>query len=317
VTRSPELLVIVGPTGTGKSGLAVRVAERVGGEIIGCDAIQVYRGLDVATAKATADERDRVPHHLVDCVAPSVDYTLADYVRDADRAVADVAGRGRTPIVVGGTGLYLRGLLRGVIEAPARQPVLRARLHRLADRHGPQRLHRWLCRLDPGTASRLGPGDSQRIVRAIELGLSGGTWSRRLAEQGTWSDSAERYPTRKFGLDCERETLHARLDARVLGFFERGLVDEVRRLLASGLAPEANAFKAIGYREVIRALAAGDDPALVREQVARNTRRYAKRQRTWFRSEPGVRWLDAARGEDLADEIARSWRGGQEQAAGS
>jgi tRNA dimethylallyltransferase len=281
--------VLVGPTGTGKSRLAVEVAERIGGEIVGCDALQVYRGLDAATGKPTAEERARVPHSLIDVVDPRRDYSLADFVRDADAAIAAIAGRGRVPVVAGGTGLYLRGLLKGIVDAPARDAGLRDRLRAVATRFGPERLHRRLGRLDPGSAARIPQADTQRIVRALELALAAGpSWSERLASEGTWGRSAERYAALKFGLD---------------------LGDEVRRLLADGVPATANAFKAIGYREVLHAVTEGRDPRAERDAIVTATRRYAKRQRTWFRTEAGLTWLDAARGAgELADEIAANWR---------
>jgi tRNA dimethylallyltransferase len=169
-------------------------------------------------------------------------------------------------------------------------------------------LHRWLGAVDPGSSSRVAPGDTQRILRALELALTGGTWSRRLAEHGTWAAGIERYPARKFGLDCERESLNCTLAARVERFFDAGLVDEVRALLLDGIPAEANAFKAIGYREVVAAIERGEDPSAVRDEVIRATRRYAKRQRTWFRGEPDVTWLDATRpADELAAEIAARW----------
>jgi tRNA dimethylallyltransferase len=302
--------VILGPTGTGKSAVAVAVAERIGGEIVGCDALQVYRGFDAATAKPSRAERERVRHHMIDEVDPSVDYTLADWVRGAERAIADVAERGRTPIVAGGTGMYLRGLLLGVIDAPPRRPELRLRLSRLSERRGTARLHRWLVRLDPRSAARIAPGDGQRIVRALELALTGEPWGERLARDGTWAGGAERYPAAKFGLDLDRELLGRRLAERVDSFFDRGLVAEAQRLLAGGVPPRANAWKAIGYREVLAAILRGEDPEATRELVVRATRRFAKRQRTWFRSEAGVTWLDAVLGPDaLAEAIVERWRG--------
>ena len=196
------LLVVLGPTGTGKSAAAVEVARLLRGEIVGCDAYQVYRGLDAATGKPPAEDRRAVPHHLVDCVDPRTDLSMADYVRAAERAIATIVGGGRLPLVVGGNGLYLRGLLRGVIEAPARDPELRARLHRIIDKGGASRLWTWLGRHDPETAHRLRPGDVQRLVRAIELARSdGANWSERLKRAGTWASGRERYRTLKIGLD--------------------------------------------------------------------------------------------------------------------
>lgn len=277
---------------------------------MGCDALQLYRGFDVATAKPSEEERAQAPHHLVDVIDPLRDFNLADYVRAADDAIGEIRSRGRVPIVAGGTGLYLRGLLRGVVDSPPRDERLRRRLRDVARRRGSASLHHWLTRLDPESAARVASGDTQRIVRAMELALSGdSTWSRRLRDEGTWASGVERYDTLKVGLDADREWLNARLDRRVDLFFEAGLVEEVRGLLAAGVPPEANAFKAIGYREVLAALDRGDDPESVREEVKRNTRRYVKRQRTWFRKEPRVLWLDALEGTGrLAERVIAMWK---------
>lgn len=279
---------------------------------MGCDAVQVYRELDVATAKPSRDARARVRHHLVDAVDPRLDYSLADYVRDATAAIAEISGRGRAPIVVGGTGMYLRGLLRGIVEAPARDPRLRDRLRAIAARRGPSALHRRLRGVDPASAARIPPSDTQRIVRAFEVAIATGVpWSETLRRNGTWEAERDIWAALKIGLDLPRDLLARRLDERVGVFFGAGLVDEVRRLLEAGIPPEANAFKAIGYREVLEALRASRDLAAVPDLVRRNTRRYAKRQRTWFRKEPDVVWLGAEERTDvLADRVVALWRGG-------
>ena len=307
----PGLLVILGPTGVGKSELGLRLAERLDGEIVGCDALQVYRGFDAGTAKPRAEERARVPHHLIDLLDPRVDFTLADFVERAERAIAEIAGRGRVPLVVGGTGMYLRGLLRGVVQAPPRDESLRRRLRGMIERHGAARVHRWLAGLDPESAARVAPADGQRLVRALELALSAGpTWSERLRREGSWQASRERYPSLKIGLDLERQLLARRLDRRVDRFFEGGLIDEVRQLLADGVPPSANAFRAIGYREILAAGSA--DSAELRAEVQRNTRKLSKRQRTWFRKEPDVIWLDRVRDLDpLVERVTELWRGGE------
>ncbi len=301
---------MLGPTGTGKSELAMALAGRIDGELIGCDALQVYRGFDVATAKPSVEARRRVRHHLVDEVDPGTDFTLADFVRRAEAAIAEIAARGRQPIVVGGTGLYLRGLLLGIVDAPPRDEALRARLRRAARRRGAPSLHRWLARRDPASAHRVAPGDTQRVVRALELALTGElTWSERLEGEGTWAGGRERYRALKIGLDADRETLGPRLDARVDRFFRAGLVAEVRALLEQGVPRTANAFKGIGYREVLAAIESGRPGDEARAEVAKNTRRYAKRQRTWFRKEPDIVWLDAALpAKTLIDLAMRHWR---------
>jgi len=280
--------------------LAAAIGARIGGEVVGCDAVQVYRGFDAATAKPTPEERRGVPHFMLDVADPRHDYSVADYVREADAAIAGIVARGAIPIVVGGTGMYLRGLLKGVVPAPPRDLALRDRLRRMGVRFGARRLHRLLARLDPESASRLPPGDTQRVVRALELACAPGpTWSQRLRGSGTWSRSGERYAALKLGLDLDRAVHRHRLAHRVDGFFSAGLVDEVERLISGGVPPTANAFKAIGYREVVRARAEGTDPRGERDAIVAATVRLAKRQRTWFRKEPDVSWLDAA----LSDEI--------------
>jgi tRNA dimethylallyltransferase len=304
------VLVLLGPTGTGKSDVALEVARVLDGEIVGCDALQVYQGLDAATAKPSPAARRAVRHHLIDCVDPRTDYTMADYVRAADGAIAAVVSRGRIPLVVGGTGLYLRGLLRGIIDAPARDPELRGRLYRIVEKGGTARLRGWLRRHDPASERRIPAADVQRLVRAIELARGGGaSWSDRLREAGTWSTGVERYRSLKIGLDLNPEEHGKRLDARVDRFFQAGLVGEVHGLLQRGVPRGANAFKAIGYREVLRAMDHRREPEAVRDEIRRNTRRYAKRQRTWFRAEPGVVWLDAVlEAPTLAERIVEQWR---------
>jgi tRNA dimethylallyltransferase len=246
---------------------------------------------------------------LVDCVDPRRDYSLADYVRDADEAIAGILARGRVPVIAGGTGMYLRGLLKGIVALPPRSEAIRTRLRARLTRWGAPRLHRILARLDPASASRLPSGDGQRIVRALELALlEGETWSARLAAAGTWSRPEERYRALKFGLDLPRDVLAERLSARVKAFFDADLPGEVDRLLASGVPKSANAFKGIGYREMLRAKAEGTDPARERDAIVVATRQYAKRQRTWFRGEPGVIWLDASIGTDaLAERVVAAW----------
>jgi len=293
------------------------LAETLGGELIGCDALQVYRRFNVATAKPTAADRGRVPHHLVDVLDPEDDFTLARFVGRAERVLESVHGRGAQPILVGGTGMYLRGLLRGIVPAPEIDPALRRRLGEMHERRGPRAMQRWLARVDPNSAARIQPGDRQRVGRALEWWIASRTrWSERLESRGTWTEQAERYRCLKLGLDADPEWLKPRLDQRVERFFAAGLVDEVRSLLDSGVSPECNAFQAIGYREVAHALRAGDSMEDLIDRVKIHTRRYAKRQRTWFRGEPGVVWLDASASPSalLADGLA-AWTRFKQQAS--
>ena len=285
----PALLVIVGPTAVGKSELAVQVCERFAGEIVGVDSMQVYRGLDLGTAKPAADVRRRVPHHGIDLADPGRDFSLGDFVREAVGAIDSIRGRGRLPVLVGGTGLYLRGLLKGIIGAPRRDEAIRARLRDLAEKRGTPYLHRLLRRVDRQAAARLPPGDRQRLVRALEVFFA----SRRGLSQwiGESPFGEDRYASVKIGLDMDRAALYRIIDARVVGFFAAGLVEEVRGLLRSGCPETANAFKAIGYHEALRHVRGeiGLEEAIALTQ--RSTRRYAKRQWTWFRKEEGVAWF--------------------------
>jgi tRNA dimethylallyltransferase len=285
----PPILVVVGPTAVGKSEFALLACERFGGEVVSVDSMQVYRGLDAATSKPGPADRRRAPHHGIDLVEPGEDFSMGDFVRAAESAMAAIAARRRLPVLVGGTGLYLRALLRGMAEAPRRAPALRERLRARAALRGAPWLHRMLARLDPETAARVPQRDRQRLVRALEVRFLAGRPLSALLKERPFEGG--RHDAVLIGLTMERRRLHERIDARVEAFFAAGLVEEVKRHLAAGRPPEANAFKALGYREVIAHL--GGDCTL-EEAVAltkRNTRRYAKRQGTWFRAEPGVTWF--------------------------
>jgi len=287
---APPILVIVGPTAVGKSACAMEAAVRFGGEILSVDSMQVYRGLDAATSKPSQEDRRRVRHHGLDLAEPGDDFSMGDFVRAADASVGEMAERGRLPILVGGTGLYLRAFLRGMAEAPPRAPGLRARLNRLAAGRGVPYLHRMLARLDPASAARLQAGDRQRLVRALEVRFAARRPLSDLLEEQPFGP--DRHPAVKIGLTTERRNLYARIDARADSFFAKGLLDEARALAASGIPRTANAFKAIGYREALRHLEGDLTLDEARAETRRRTRRYAKRQWTWFRKEPGVAWFD-------------------------
>jgi tRNA dimethylallyltransferase len=282
-----RLCVVAGPTASGKTALAIALARRVGGEIVNADSQQVYRGLDVGTAKPSAEERAAAPHHLLDVVEPGEGMDAVRFAALADAAIADIAARGRVPIVAGGTGLYLRALLHGVVEAPGRDPALRARLEEEAARLGRPALHARLAEVDPATAARIRPNDLVRIVRALEIAAGGKLPSALHAEHAF---QAERYDALLVALDPPRAELHARIDARVREMFAGGLLDEARALrgrLAGAPLPRLP----IGYPEAIACLE-GTIPfaeAVRRVQVAH--RRYARRQVVWLRAERGVEWL--------------------------
>jgi len=282
-----RIAVIAGPTASGKTSLAIALARRLGGEIVNADSQQVYRGLDVGTAKPTAAERSLARHHLLDLAEPGAGMDAARFVALADAAIADVAARGRVPIVAGGTGLYLRALLHGVVAAPGRDPALRARLEEEAARLGRPALHARLAALDPEAAARIRPNDLVRIVRALEIAAGG----RRPSElHAAHAFREDRYDAVLLALEPPREELHARIDARVREMFAGGLLDEARALAArSGAAIPPRL--PIGYAEAI-ACVRGELPleeAIRRVQVAH--RRYARRQLIWLRRERGVIWV--------------------------
>ena len=289
-----ELVAIVGPTGSGKSGLALQLASRLDGEIVGCDALQVYRGLDVGTAKPTVTERRRIPHHLIDFVSPREEFSAADYISHAVPAIRNIAAAGRLPLVVGGTGLYLRALRRGLFEGPGRSPEIRELLARIGDRKGSGYLHRMLRRVDRRSAERVHPNDRIRLVRALEVFIQ----SRRPMSSLM---AARRSPLPEFhviliGLAPSRDVLRARIEARVARMFDQGLVDEVKKL-KNDYGEDVPAFKAIGYRETLRYLSGELDEERARQLIALASIQYAKRQMTWFRREENIEWFDGY-GED-------------------
>ena len=283
------LLVVLGPTAAGKSEFALAACERFGGEIVSVDSMQVYRGLDRGTAKPGPEARRRAPHHGIDLAEPGQDFSLGDFVRASQEAIRSIQRRGRLAILVGGTGLYLRGLLKGIVDAPRRNGALRARLTALAERHGAARLHRLLARVDPAAAARVLRNDRQRIVRALEVYSVARRGLSDLIRESPFGP--DRYVSVKIGLDMDRDTLYRVIDARVERFFAEGLVEEVRALRAAGCPDTANAFKALGYKETLRHLRGELSLDEAIDLTRRDTRRYAKRQWTWFRKEEGVAWF--------------------------
>ena len=294
----PLLIALVGPTAAGKSALGLRLALAHGGEIVSCDSLQVYRRFDVGSAKPTLEERRRVPHHLVDVVDADEPFSAADYARRARSALASIRARGAPPIVVGGTGLYLRALLRGLFAGPSRDEALRARLEAIAARHGEARLHRWLARVDPAAAARIEPADRVRVVRALEVFHKTGRPLSGHHAAGT--EPLRGFDVRLLGLAPSRETLRAAVEARTQRMLAEGLVEETRRLIAR-YGPEARPLQSIGYRQaaaVVRGTLGVDE---ARRDIVKETMRYAKRQMTWFRHQEQVAWCaDAAEAEALA-----------------
>jgi tRNA dimethylallyltransferase len=281
-------LVIAGPTASGKSALALEIAERSGGEIINADSRQIYRHMDIGTAKPSAEERSRVPHHLFDVVAPDVRFDASRYRDLARAAVADVAARGRLPIVVGGTGLYIRALAGGLFRGPAASPRLRRVLDSI-EASAPGTLHRWCRRLDVAIAARVHENDRVRLVRALEVALATG---RSISSQQQEHAFAERLGTMRYlVVDPGVASLGERIRARTVALFERGLVDEVRALHERGYGPELPALRSIGYLEAGRVARGECSVAQATRDVIRSTTRFAKRQRTWFRGEREAIWV--------------------------
>jgi tRNA dimethylallyltransferase len=281
-----DLIAVIGPTGAGKTSLALDMAAELGGEIVNCDSLQLFRGFDVGTAKTPEFARRNIPHHLFDVLEPANGYSAGDYSRLARQTVAEIVARDRLPIVVGGAGFYLRALLDGLPELPSRDPAVRGRLE-TRERLRPGSLHRMLTRLEPVTARHIHPRDLQKVIRALEIRLL----TRRALPCPDAGDPMAGYRVRKIGLNPERSQLFARLDARVISMFSGGLIEEVRSLLARGATGDEKPFESLGYRQAIQYIR-GEvtlDQAILSTQTG--TRQYAKRQWTWFRRDPQIRWL--------------------------
>lgn len=297
-TEAPPLVVIVGPTAVGKTAVAVELALRLNGEVVTADSMQVYRGMDIGTAKPTVAERRGVPHHLIDVVSPDETFNAARYRDLAQAAIADIHRRGRLPIVSGGTGLYIRALLEEFqLPAPGAHPEVRTRLESDAERLGRVRLHERLAAVDPPTAARLHPNDVRRVVRALEVyEVTGIPLSEHLAAA---RERLPRYFTVSVGLTRPREELYRRIEERVDQQLASGLVDEVRSLLARYTLNQT-ARQALGYKEIIAYLEGETTLAEAVERLKRETRRYAKRQYTWFRRDPHIVWFDLSEYPTLA-----------------
>ena len=286
----PVVVAILGATATGKSALALAIAERYGGEIINCDSTAVYRGFDIGTDKIAPADRRGIPPHLIDIVEPIDDYTAAQYARDAAGVVREVHARGRIPIVAGGTGFYYRALTRGLFPGPGRDAALRRRLEAIAERREVTFLHRMLRRIDPESALRIQPRDLKRLVRALEVFfLTGRPLTSHFADTVSPLPDVEVVAV---GLRLPAEQTAARVARRVDEQFERGLLDEIRALLARGIPETARPFGGLVYRQALEHLPGVRDEAATRALIAQENRRYARRQLIWFRKEPNLSWFD-------------------------
>ncbi len=301
----PLLVAIVGPTATGKSALGIALARRFGGEIVSCDSTAVYRGFDIGTDKVPFAAQAGIPHHMVDVVDPREEYSAARYAREAAAVIREVTARGRLPILVGGTGLYYRALTRGFFPGPGRNVALRARLDRIADRRGPERLHRVLARIDAASAVRIQPRDRKRLIRALEVYFLTG---RSLTEHFASTEAPlPEYRLAAFALRVPLETIAEHVARRVDTQFAQGLLDEIKGLLASGVPETAHPFTGLVYRQALEHLKGVRDEAATRELIVRENRKYARRQLIWFRKEPNLQWISAAgEREETQDQVARA-----------
>ena len=296
----PLLVAIVGPTGSGKTALSLALAERFGGEIVNCDSVAVYREFMIGTAKPSPEERARAPHHLLDILSPDEYMTAGEYARRGREALNEIKARGRLPIVVGGTGLYLRALLEGLFAGPERSQELRDRLRRREKEKGAAHLHRMLRRLDQGAAERIHENDTPKVIRALEVCLSSRAPMSELWTQGR--DALTGFRILRLGLNPERNALYTRLNERCRRMFDAGLVEETRKLMET--YPGAWALSSLGYKQAAQYLRGEIDLKLAVWAAQQSHRNYAKRQLTWFRREPEVRWIAGFGDEQQVEEQA-------------
>jgi tRNA dimethylallyltransferase len=288
--RLHQIIAVLGPTASGKSALALALADRLGGEIVSCDSTAVYRGFDIGTDKVPPGDQRGIPHHLIDVAEPTEEYTAARYAKDATAVIRAIIGRGRVPIIAGGTGFYFRSLTRGLFPGPGRDAALRARLNVIADRRGVQWLWRMVRRVDPQSAQRIQPRDRVRLVRALEVFfLTGRTLTAHFANTVAPLDFCEVYA---IGLRIPAAVTAERVARRVDEQFARGLMDEVRGLLARGVPEDAHPFSGLVYRQALELLHGVRDEAATRALIVQENRRYARRQLIWFRKEPTLKWFD-------------------------
>ncbi|MGE5081783.1 MAG: tRNA (adenosine(37)-N6)-dimethylallyltransferase MiaA [Acidobacteriota bacterium] len=301
--REPLLLVILGPTASGKTSLSLALAKRFAGEIVNCDSVAMYAELDIGTAKPTPDERAQVPHHLFDCVAPTQQVTAGEYARQARQILAEIQARHHLPILVGGTGLYLRALLEGLFPGPQRSEELRARLRHRTEQRGSAYLHRILQRLDPAAAARVHANDAPKLIRAVEVCLASRQKMSDLWQQGR--DPLQGFSILRLGLDPERSLLYERINQRAREMFEGGLIAETQHLLQKYGA--VRILNSLGYKQAVQMLKGelSREAALASAQQAH--RNYAKRQMTWFRREPDVHWLRGYGDDPMIQNQAIDW----------
>jgi tRNA dimethylallyltransferase len=290
-TQRP-LIAVVGPTASGKSDLGIALAHRFNGEVINCDSVQVYRGIYIATAKVTPEEQQSIPHHLIDIVEPTENFTAVEWAAQARDVIADIESRGKQALLVGGTGFYLRALATKFFDSPEIDETLRPRFQKILERRGAEHLHRMLTKTDPAMAARYSPKDWSRVTRALEVYFSSGQplteWQARSPEEPTEEAARLHY----FVLQPPRETLYERINQRTDLMVGRGLLEEIKKLISSGIPPTAKAFNAHGYKRFVEHLLGKRTLESAVEQMKLDTRHYAKRQWTWWRAQQNTHWLN-------------------------
>ncbi len=295
--RLPRILVLVGPTGVGKTRVSLEIARRLPVEIVSADSRQIYRFMDIGTDKPPIEVRRKVPHHFIDILNPDQEYSAGQFAKDARKVILQILSRNRVPLVVGGSGLYIRALLEGFLGKDYRDEQLRQQLMQRVENEGEEVLYQELQRRDPETAAGIHPHNIKRVLRALEIIYLSG---RPVSEIRRIQKDPAPFVGVKFGLTMERQTLYEQINDRVEQMFDQGLVEEVRRVLARGYSPRLNALNTVGYREVVDFLEEKIDLYTCVERVKQNTRRYAKRQYTWFRAEPDIRWLTLEHPDDVS-----------------
>lgn len=304
-TERKSVIAVSGPTASGKTALGVELALRLDGEVVNFDSVQIYRGIEIATAKPSAEEQRGVPHHLINYVDPNVNYTAADWARDAAGKIVEIEARGKVPILVGGTGFYLRTLMRPLFDGPSTDGAIRERLRAIKEKRGPEFLHRLLAKIDPNSAEKLFPRDYVRVMRALEVYFQTG---ERISDQQPNRAEPPEFAERVllFVLNPNRATLYDKINARTEAHFAAGLVDEVKQLRATGVNDSTNALGSHSYRRVCEYLRGERTLESAIEQSKQDVRNYAKRQLTWFRREKVAAWLDGFGDErQVIEEVLR------------
>lgn len=298
-----RLLCLLGPTAVGKTEIAIQLAQHLNAEIVSVDSRQIYRQMDIGTAKPTAEEQQAARHHLINCVDISQSFSVADYQSLADTAIADIQNRGKQVLLVGGAGLYFRAVVDGLFEGPGADPLLRERFEQEAAQHGVDVLHERLRACDPGSAERIHPNNVVRVIRALEVYELTGTPMSEHQQQ--WHQANQRYPFIAFCLTMPRALLYQRIEQRVDIMLANGLIAEVESLLAAGYARDTVALRSFGYKELIAYLDGNCTYLEAVEQLKQNTRRFAKRQLTWFRKDTRIEWLDRVSTLDIVGYILK------------